>query len=136
VTAALEASNLEAGEILRAGNLERLERPVVVYRHLQVSGVELRGKRGTAQIRVETVAALTARRMEPQLGWEDHQLELHHAKQGWVVTQGNEIAYVPRDGALRILAARLAALAQGTERSTEKDREQADIIRFLNLLVE
>jgi hypothetical protein len=52
------------------------------------------------------------------------------------VVQGNEVAYVPRDGAMRILAARLAALTQGTERSTVKDREQADIVRFMNLLVE
>ncbi len=136
VTAALEAANLEAGEVLRAGNLERLGRPIVVYRQLLVSGVELKGKRGTAQIQVEIVAAVTAERMESQLGWEDHQMELHHTKQGWVMTQGNEIAYVPRDGALRVLAARLAALTQSTDRSTEKDREQASIIRFLNLLVE
>jgi NlpC/P60 family protein len=136
VTAALEASNLEAGEILRAGNLARLDRPVVVYRQLQVSGVELKGKRGTAQMQVETVATLTAERMESQRGWEDHQLELERTKKGWVMTAGNQSVYVPRDGALRILAARLATLTQSTDRSTEKDREQADIIRFLNFLVE
>ena len=136
VTAALEASNLEAGEILRAENLARLDRPVVIYRQLQVSGVELKGKRGTAQMQVETLATLTAERMESQLGWEDHQLELERTKKGWVMTAGNHSVYVPRDGALRILAARLAALTQSTDRSTEKDREQADIIRFLNLLVE
>src|SRR5690242_656453 len=136
LTSALQAANLEAGEILRAGNLEQLERPVVVYRQLQVSGVEVKGKRGVAQIQVETVATLTAQRAESQSGWEDHQLELQRTKNGWVVVQGNEVAYVPRDGAMRILAARLAALTQGTERSTVKDREQADIVRFMNLLVE
>src|ERR1700745_3612798 len=36
VTATLETANLEASEILRAANLEKLERPVVVYRELQV----------------------------------------------------------------------------------------------------
>lgn len=136
VTSALQAANLEAGEILRAGNLEQLERPVVVYRQLQVSGVEVKGKRGVAQIQVETVAALTAARTESQVGREDHQLELRRTKNGWVVLQGKEIAYVPRDGAMRILAARLAALTQSTERSTAKEREQADIVRFMNLLVE
>lgn len=136
VTSALQAANLEAGEILRAGNLKQLERPVVVYRQLQVSAVEVKGKRGLAQIQVETVAALTAARAESQVGREDHQLELQRTNKGWVVVQGNEIAYVPRDGAMRILAARLAALTQSTERSTTKDREQADIVRFMNLLVE
>lgn len=136
VTSALQAANLEAGEILRAGNLKQLERPVVVYRQLQVSGVELKGKRAVAQIQVETVAALGDERMESQLGWEDHQLELQRTKKGWVMMQGNEIAYVPRDEAMRILAARLTALTQSTERSTAKDREQAEIVRFMNLLVE
>lgn len=136
VTSALQAANLEAGEILRAGNLERLERPVVVYRQLQVSGIELTGKRGVAKIHVETMAALTAEHMEAQSGSEDHQMELQLTKKGWVILQGNEIAYVPRDGAMRILAARLAALTQDKERSNVKDREQAEIVRFMDLLVE
>ncbi len=136
VTATLETANLEAGEILRAANLEKLERPVVVYRQLQVSGVELNGKRGTAQIQLETVAALTPERMAPQLGWEGHQLELERTTTGWSMVQGNEIAYVPRDRAMRVLAERLAALTESPERSTHKDHEQADIVRFMNLLVE
>ncbi len=136
VTSALEAANLDAGEILRAADLEQLERPVVVYQDLHVSGVEVKGKRGTAQVQLETLATLSAQRMESQKGWEDHTLELQHTKKGWVMTTANQNLYVPRDRALRILAARLAALTQGTERSTGKDREQADIIRFLNLLVE
>jgi hypothetical protein len=136
VTVALETANLEAGEMLRAGNLEKLERPVVVYRQLQVSGVELNGKRGTAQIRVETLAALTPERMAAQLGWEDHQLALERTKKGWTMVQGNEIAYVPRDAAMRVLAERLAALTQSTERSMQKDREQTEIVRFMNLLIQ
>ena len=136
VTAALEAANLDGGEILRAGNLERLERPVVVYRELQVSGVEVKGKRGTAQVQLETLAMLSAERMQSQQGWEDHTLELQRTKKGWVMAPANQNVYVPRNAALRILASRLAALTQNAERSSEKDREQADIIRFMNLLIE
>jgi hypothetical protein len=136
VASALEAANLDAGEILRAGNLERLERPVVVYRNLQVSGVELKGKRGTAQVQIETLATISRERMESLLGREEHQLELQRIKKGWAMTPANQTVYVPRDGAMRILSERLALLAQSAERSTEKDREQANIIRFLNLLIE
>ena len=136
LAAALEAANLEAGEMLRGGNLEKLERPVVVYRQLRVSAVELKGKRGTAEIQVETLAALTSERMASQPGWEDHQLALERTKKGWMMVEGNEISYVPRDRAMRVLAERLAALTQTTERSTQKDREQADIVRFMNLLVQ
>ena len=136
MTVALEAANLEAGEMLRAGNLEKLERPVVVYRQLQVSGVELNGKRGTAQIQVQTLAALTPERMAAQLGWEDHQLTLERTKKGWTMLEGSEIAYVPRDAAMRVLAERLAALTQSTDRSTQKERELADIVRFMDLLIQ
>jgi NlpC/P60 family len=136
VANALAAANLNAGEVLRAADLERLERPVVVYRELQVSGVELKGKRGAAQVQIETLAAVSAERMEAQQGWEDHQLELQRTKKGWVMTPPNQNVYVSREAALRILASRLASLTQSADRSTVKDREQAEIIRFLNLLVE
>lgn len=136
VANALAAANLNAGEVLRSADLERLEQPVVVYRELQVSGVELKGKRGAAEVQIETLAAVSAERMEAQPGWEDHQLELQRTKKGWVMTPADQNVYVPREAALRILASRLASLTQSADRSTAKDREQADIIRFLNLLVE
>jgi hypothetical protein len=136
VAAALAAANRDAGEILRGGSLEQLERPVIVYRDLQVSGMELKGKRGTAQVQIETVAAISGKQMESQEGREAHQLELQRSKKGWVMTPANENAYVPRDAAMRILAERLAALTQDSKSSAEKEREQAQIIRFLNLLVE
>jgi NlpC/P60 family protein len=136
VANALAVANLNASEILRAADLERLEQPVVVYRELQVSGVELKGKRGAAQVQIETLAAVSAERMEAQQGWEDHQLELQRTKKGWVMMPADQNVYVPREAALRILASRLASLTQSADRSTVKDREQAEIIRFLNLLVE
>jgi hypothetical protein len=37
---------------------------------------------------------------------------------------------------MRVLAERLAALTQSTDRTTQKEREQADIVRFMNLLIE
>jgi hypothetical protein len=136
VAAALTAANRDTGEILRAGNLEQLERPVIVYRDLQVSGVEVKGKRATAQVLIETLAAISGEQMESQEGREEHQLELQRSKKGWVMTPANENAYVPRDAAMRILAERLAALTMDSKASAEKEREQAQIIRFLNLLVE
>lgn len=136
VATALAAANLNAGEMLRTGDLEQLERPVIVYSELQVSGVETKGKHGAAQVQIETLAAVSTERMESQVGWEDHQLELQRTKKGWVMVSGNQNVYIPRDVALRTLAARLATLTQSADRGTQKDREQADIIRFLNLLVE
>src|SRR5215472_10939745 len=89
VTSALQAANLDAGEILRTGDLWQMERPVVVYRELQVGAVDVKGKRGTARVQVETVATLSAKRMEAQQGREEHQLELQQTKKGWMMTLTN-----------------------------------------------
>jgi hypothetical protein len=46
-----------------------------------------------------------------------------------------ETAYVKREVALQVLSARLAELAQNTNATPEQERQQKQIIRFLNLLV-
>lgn len=135
VAEALADMNGAAGEILRAGNLAQLKRPVIVYRELQVTRVEIKGKRGTARVEMESLALLAGERMESRRRTEELLQELRRTKKGWVVTAVKENAYVPREVALRILAARLAALTQEAGTSAAREREQAQIIRFLNLLV-
>ena len=46
-----------------------------------------------------------------------------------------EAAYIKREVALQVLSARLAELAQNMGATPEQEREQKQIIRFLNLLV-
>ena len=46
-----------------------------------------------------------------------------------------DAAYVNREVALQVLSARLADLAKNTDATPEQEREQTQIIRFLNLLV-
>jgi hypothetical protein len=128
--------NRDAGEILRAGNLEQLGRPVIIYEDLRVTGVEIKGKRGNARVEIDCVALLAGERMEPQRDGEQLGLELQRTKKGWVMNPANENTYVPRDAALRVLAERLASLTQREDVSATKEREQAQIIRLLNLLVE
>lgn len=135
VAQAIVETNQAAGEILRTGNLERLGRTVIIYRGLQVTGVEIKGKRGAAQVEIESLVVLSGGRMEAQRGWEALRPELQRKKKGWVMTAANENVYVPRDAALRVLAARLATLTQEADPDRARDREQAQIIRLLNLLV-
>jgi len=135
VAGALADRNQAAGEILRAGNLEQLGRTVIVYRELRVTNVEIKGKRGAAQVEIESLAVLSGERMDAQRGWEVLRPELQRTKKGWVVAAANENVYVPRDAALRALAARLAELTRNADPSSGREREQAQIIRFLSLLV-
>jgi hypothetical protein len=46
-----------------------------------------------------------------------------------------DAAYVNREVALRVLSNRLADLAKNTDTTLEQEREQTQIILFLNLLV-
>lgn len=136
VAQGLAEVNRDAGEILRAGNLEQLGRSVIIYKDLRVTDVEIKAKRGSARVEIDCIALLAVERMEAQRDGEQLGLELQRTKRGWVMHPANENTYVPRDAALRVLAARLAALTQREDASTLKEREQAQIIRLLNLLVE
>jgi hypothetical protein len=135
VAQGLAEVNRDAGEILRVGNLEQLGRPVIIYEDLRVIGVEIKGKRGSARVQIDCVALLAGGRMEPQRDGEQLGLELLRRKKGWVMNPANENVYVPRDEALRILAARLASLTQDGNASAGQERERTQIIRLLNLLV-
>ncbi|HEV1995182.1 MAG TPA: hypothetical protein VGR03_12705 [Candidatus Acidoferrum sp.] len=133
VAEALAERNAAGGEILRAGNPARL---VIVYRELRVTDVEIKGKKGTAHVEIDTLASLEGERMESQPGTREFATELRRTKKGWVVTGEKERAYVPGDVAMRILAARLAVLTQDAGKSAQSVREQAQIIRLLNLLIQ
>jgi hypothetical protein len=72
---------------------------------------------------------------DSQLRWTEQPLQLEKTKRGWVMSPIREAAYVKREVALQVLSARLAELAQNTDATPEQEREQKQIIRFLNLLV-
>jgi len=127
--------NRDAGEILRAGNLEQLGRPVMIFQDLRVTDVAIKGKRGSAQVEIDCIALLAGGQMDSRRNGEQFGLELQRTKKGWVMNPSDESTYVPRDTALRILAARLAALTQHDDTTAAREREQAQIIRLLSLLV-
>jgi hypothetical protein len=72
---------------------------------------------------------------DSQRRWKEQSLEFEKTKKGWVVSPIQEAAYVKREVALQVLSARLAELTQNTDATPEQEREQKQIIRFLNLLI-
>jgi len=52
-----------------------------------------------------------------------------------VMSPVQEVAYISREVALQVLSARLAELAQNTGTTPAQEREQKQIIRFLNTLI-
>ena len=135
VAAAFVEMNQDSGESLRTRSLNSLGKPIIVYREVRVSEVQIKSKRGTALVRIESLGASPNMQMDSQLRWKEQSLELEKTKRGWVMSSIQEAAYVKREVALQVLSARLAELAQNTDATPEQEREQKQIIRFLNLLV-
>jgi hypothetical protein len=135
VAAAFVEMNQDSGESLRTRSLNSLGKPIIVYREVRVSAVQIKGKRGTALVRIESLGASpnTQTRSEPR--WKERSLELEKTKRGWVMSPVQDAAYVSREVALRVLSARLAELTQNTGVIFEQEREQKQIIRFLCFLV-
>jgi NlpC/P60 family len=135
VVAAFVEMNQDFGESLRTGSLNSPGKSIVVYRELRVQAVQIKGKRGTALVRIESLAAPADTRTGSQLRWREESLEFEKTKSGWVMSPLKDAAYVNREVALRVLSVRLADLAKNMDPTSEQEREQTQIIRFLNLLV-
>jgi NlpC/P60 family protein len=135
LAAAFVEMNQDSGESLRSRSLNSLGKPIIVYREVRVSSMQIKGKRGTALVRIESLGAPPNTQTGSQLRWQEQSLEFEKTKRGWVMSPIQEAAYVKREVALQVLSARLAELAQNTDATPEQEREQKQIIRFLNLLV-
>ncbi len=135
VAAAFVEMNQDSCESLRTRSLNSLGKPIVVYREVRVSAIQIKGKRGTAVVRIELLGAPQNTQTGSQLRWQEQSLEFEKTKRGWVMSPIQEAAYLKREVALQVLSARLAELAQNADATPEQEREQKQIIRFLNLLV-
>lgn len=135
VASALAEINQASASMLRDIALSNPGRPVIIYGNLQVTGVHVKGPRGVAETRVESLASLPAGEDEAASRWKDVSLELQKTRRGWVMKRNFGEIYIPREAALQVLTERLAVLTQASDASPEQAREQGEIIRFLNLLV-
>jgi hypothetical protein len=135
VVAAFIEMNQDSGESLRTRSLNGLGKSIIVYRQVSVSAMQIKGKRGTALVRIELLGAPPNTQTGLQIRWKEQSLEFEKTKRGWVMSPIQEAAYVQREVALQVLSARLAELAQSANATPEQEGEQKQIIRFLNLLV-
>ena len=127
--------NQDSAKSLRVRALSGFEKPTIIYREIRVSAVQIKSKRGTALLSIESLGALSDSQAGSQPRWEEETLEFEKTKRGWVMSPVQEVAYVSREAALQVLSARLAELAQNMSATPAEEREQKQIIRFLNTLV-
>jgi NlpC/P60 family len=127
--------NQDCAKSLRTRTLNNFGKPIIIYRDLRVSAVQIKGKHGTALVSIESLGTLPDSPADSQPRWKEESLEFQKMKRGWVMSPVQEVAYVSREVALQVLSARLAELAQNTGTTPAKEREQKQIIRFLNALI-
>jgi len=135
VLASFVELNEESSESLRSRSLDSLGKPVIVYRQIRVSAMRIKGKHGTAVLQIESLGAPSDTQTGSQSAWTEQPLQFEKTKRGWVVSPIRDAVYVKREVALRVLSARLAELAQNTNATPGREREQQQIVRLLNLLV-
>ena len=135
VAAAFVEMNQDSGKSLRMHGLNSSTRPVIVYREVRVSAVQIKGKRGSALVSIESLGISPSTETGSQPRWRELSVEFEKTKRGWLMSPLAEAAYVSREIAVQALSARLAELAQNAAATAEQEREQKQIIRFLNLLV-
>jgi cell wall-associated NlpC family hydrolase len=135
VLAAFVAMNRISAQSLRTPSLAGSGKSTVVYRDLRLSPLQIKGKRGTARLRIESLGLPLDAQMASPPGWREELLEFKKAKTGWVLAPIPDVAYLKREVALKILSARLAELSKNSAATPAQEREQTHIIRVLNSLV-
>jgi len=133
VAAAFVEMNQDFREALRTRSLTGPGKSIVIYRELRVSAVRIKGKRGTALVRTESL--IVPANVQTGFRWREQSLEFEKTKGGWVMSPVNDAAYVKGEVALQVLSSRLADLAKNIDATPEQEREERQIIRLLNLLV-
>lgn len=138
IAGAVSELNNGTGNVLREEDLSQLGRKVIIYDDLIIDRAEFKGKQGSAQARIESRVTLLGESIERKPHHEKFRWELLRVSSGWEVLVPKDRVYVPRDVAVRILAERLASLAQGSGVS-ESDlsiRQQARIVHVLSTIFE
>lgn len=136
IARAISELNSATGHILREQDSSQLRGKVIIYDDLTLESAKIKGKHGSVQARIESPVTLVGERIEQmqlngKLRWD-----LLRMNDGWQVLAPKNIIYVPRDVAIRMLAARLALLTQeGNVSDGHSLHEQAQIVRVLSTLL-
>jgi len=126
------------GNVLRADDPLKPRLPVAIFDDFEVERVEIKGNHGWAHVQLDSRGSIANGRVDLNQLHEKTRWELRHTESGWVVMTPVERAYVPRDVAVRILAAQLADLTQSDGTSNHQDRavrQEAQLAALLDNLL-
>src|SRR5215467_2878385 len=114
--------NQRSAKSLRTCAMNTFGKPIVIYREMHIRAVQIKGKRGSALVSIESLGTLPDSQAGSQPVWKEESLELEKTKRGWVMSPVKEAVYVSREVALQLLSARLAELTQNTNTTSAQER--------------
>jgi hypothetical protein len=133
-----ELSNATAN-VLRTGEPLRLQDVVVIFDELRVERVEVKRDKGWAHLQIDSHVRIAGEGADFKQRHEKARWELRRRENGWTAVAPAGARYVPRDAAVRILAAQLAQMTQ-SEGAARHDEaiigQEARIVNLLSALLE
>lgn len=127
----------ETDQALRGQDVLKLSQPLIVFDHIEVKGVHLKGNQGWADVKIDGLSSLVAGRATPKKRSEQQRWALTRRDAStWELLLPLKTSYLPHDLAVRILAHQLASLADRTSEAGDSSKDQAQLASTLSLLLE
>jgi hypothetical protein len=134
VAAGITEWSKSAGDSLRTVQPLKVQTPVVIYEHVAVERVRIKGDTGSADVRVDSGVLLTNEGADFKQRHEKVRWQLRRTETGWIAVAPIERAYVQRDVAVQIFAAQLAHLAESDAAAAHDENVLGQEARLANLL--
>jgi hypothetical protein len=133
-----ELSNTTANA-LRTDDPLRLQEAVVIFDALRVERVEIKRDKGWAHLQIDSHVRIAGDGADFKQRHEKARWELRRSENGWTAIAPAGPRYVPRDAAVRILAAQLAQMTQNEDAARHEEAiigQEARIVNLLSALLE
>jgi hypothetical protein len=127
-----------AGHVLRTDDPMKIQSPVVIVEQFTVEHVDVKQDRGWARLQIVSNACIIGGTAELKSRREKVRWELRRTESGWEAVVPPDRTYVPRDVAVKNLAAQLAQLteSQGSPEHQETlVRQESELANLLGALL-
>lgn len=138
VAEALSELSNAAVDLLRGDDLAALRHPVIIYDQLHVRSVKVKGKKGKAQIQIDSRVTIDGKKIKQKRRSQKQRWELRRDSSGWHALRPQNRIYVPREVAVHVLAEKLELLTRADYPVKDRTRhadQQAQLAHLLYALL-
>jgi hypothetical protein len=138
VAESISELNDAAAHVLRTDDPLTVQSRVVIVEKLTVERVDIKQDHGWARLQVDSNAYIIGGTAELKTRREKVSWELRRTESGWEAVVPTDRTYVPRDVALKNLAAQLARLTESQTRAEHQEtvaRQESEIADLLGALL-